>query len=390
MRVLYVDHTGELGGAEHSLLTLLAGLPADVEPIVMSPPGPLRERVRALGIQTLPIAGTNASFRLHPLHTPLALAQLAHSALAVRRAASRLRADLIHANSVRAGLVVAPGSALRSPPSVVHVRDVLPPGAAASATRRAVAATAARTICISEYVAQRFSAGAGTRNVVVPNGVDMTRFGLDTAGADRRRVRRDLGVGPDEILLGVVAQITPWKGQDDAIAALASVRKKHPRTRLVLVGEAKFVGRGVRHDNQAFSAALRAQADRLGVADAVHMTGERTDVPALLAALDVALVPSWEEPFGRSVIEAMAMERAVVATSVGGTNEIIEHGRTGLLMRPRHPDEWSAAIDGLIGDAPLRATLGANARASLAGRYDQATSVQQTLAVYRDVLSARR
>ena len=386
MRVLYVNHTGELGGAEHSLLTLLAGLPADIEPIVMCPPGPLRQYVQTLGIGTLPIRGTNASFRLHPLRTPRELAQLAISAAAVRRAAKRLRADIIHANSVRAGLIVAPGRAMRAPPSIVHVRDVLPPGAVSRVTRRALLATAARTICISRYVAGRFP-DTGGRVVVVPNGVEMTRF--SPAAANGEQVRRELAVGPDEILLGVVAQITPWKGQDDAVAALAEVRKDHPDTSLALVGEAKFVGRDVRYDNRAFADTLRAQARRLGVADAVHMTGERTDVPSLLAALDIALVPSWEEPFGRTVIEAMAMERAVIATSVGGPSEIIDHGRTGLLMRPRRPEAWAGAIARLVGDASLRRTLGSNARASLVGRYDQATSVQQTVALYRDVLSAR-
>jgi len=388
MRILYVNHTGELGGAEHSLLTLLAGLPDDVEPIVMSPAGPLREGVHALGVRTLPIAGTQASFRLHPLRTPRALAHVAYSGVTVRCAAHRIRADLIHANSVRAGLIVAFGRAIGAPPVVVHVRDVLPPGFASSAIRRTLAAAAARTICISEYVAERFSEDAAGRTVVVPNGVDMTRF--LPAAAERERVRGELGVGPDQILLGVVAQITPWKGQDDAVAALARVREVHPGTRLVLVGEAKFVGRDVRYDNQAFAEALRTQADRLGVADAVQMTGERTDVPAMLAALDIALVPSWEEPFGRTVIEAMAMKRAVVATSVGGPSEIIEHGRTGLLMRPRRPEEWSAAIAGLIADAPLRCALGSAARASLVGRYDQASAVDQTVAHYRDILSARR
>ena len=386
MRVLYINHTGAVSGAEHSLLTLLAGLSADVEPIVMSPAGPLRDRVRELGIEALPIRGTTASFALHALHTPRAVAQLAHSGLAVRRAARRLSPDLIHANSVRAGLIVALARA--AAPSVVHVRDVLPPGVAPRAIRRTLFAAAARTICISEYVAQRFSPLAGANGVVVPNGVDMTRF--SPATVDGRQVRDELGVRPDQILLGVVAQITPWKGQDDAVAALARVRSVHPSTCLVLAGEAKFVGRGVRHDNAGFAQALRAQARRLGVADAVHLTGERTDVPALLAALDVALVPSWEEPFGRSVIEAMAMERPVVATSVGGPSEIIEHGRNGLLVRPRNPKEWSAAVVGLIESASLRSTLGANARASLAGRFDQATSVGRTLALYRQVLSSCR
>ncbi|MDP1857957.1 MAG: hypothetical protein Q8K82_04770, partial [Gemmatimonadaceae bacterium] len=109
MKVLYVNHTGMLGGAEHSLLTLLEGLPDDIVAVVLSPAGPLHQRVRELGIRTEILPGTSASFRLHPVRTPRALTAIARSAVTVTRIARRLGVDLIHANSVRSGLIVAPG-----------------------------------------------------------------------------------------------------------------------------------------------------------------------------------------------------------------------------------------------------------------------------------------
>ena len=222
---------------------------------------------------------------------------------------------------------------------------------------------------------------------VIHNGVDLERF--DPAGRDRAEQRRRLGLAPGERALGVVAQITPWKGQDDAIAALAVVRRTHPRTRLLLIGEAKFLARDTRFDNQAFSASLVQQARELGVADAVTFLGERADVPALLHALDVLLVPSWEEPFGRTVIEAMAMQRAVVATSAGGPREIVDDGVTGLLAPPRNVAAWARQIMRLLDDDDLRASLGTAARPSLVGRFDAPTHVRRIVELYRGLVAHR-
>ena len=385
MRVLYVNHTGALGGAEHSLLTLLEGLPGDVVPILASPAGRLHERVRALGARTELLPGTSGSFHIHPARTPRAVLDIARSAAAVRAIASRLGVDLIHANSVRAGLIVAPGRAIGNPPAIVHVRDVLPPGMAGTLVRRAVRLGARQTVCISEHVARGF--GPRWRGAVIHNAVDLERF--DPAASDRVAVRTSLGLGPDDRALGIVAQITPWKEQDDAIAALAGVRRRHPRTRLLLIGEAKFLARDTRFDNRAFETALLEEARRLDVADAVTFLGERADVPALMHALDVVLVPSWEEPFGRSVIEGMAMERAVLATSAGGPREIIDDGVTGVLAPPRDVAAWTRQIVRLLDGDDLRSSLGRAARESLDGHFDAETHVRRIIETYRALLAGR-
>jgi glycosyltransferase involved in cell wall biosynthesis len=383
VKVLYIDHTGEVSGAQHSLLTLLEGLPHDVVPIVASPAGPLRDRVQALGARTEELPGTTASFSLHPVRTPRALLDIARSAATVQAIAHRLRVDLIHANSVRAGLIAAPGRAIGGPPVVVHVRDAVPRSRTGTFVRRVVKLGARQTVCISEYVADGF--GRGARVSVIPNGVDLGRF--DPAAGERVARRASLGIGPDDLALGVVAQITPWKGQDDAIAALARVRRRHPLARLLLVGEAKFLSNDARFDNRAFRAGLETQARRAGIEEAVTFLAERTDVPAIMHALDLVLVPSWEEPFGRSVVEGMAMERAVLATSVGGPPEIIRDGVTGLLVPPRDITAWATQIVRLLDDEDLRSSLGLAARASLTGRFDASSHVQRIVDMYRGLLA---
>ncbi len=383
MRILYVNHTGALGGAEHSLMTLLEGLPGDIVPVVASPAGPLHDRVRALGARVEVLRGTTGSFRLHPLRTPRAVLDIAHSAAMVRAIVHRLRIDLIHANSVRAALIVAPGRMLGSPVAVGHVRDVIPSGLSGAVVKRAMQLGNHQTICISEHVARGFRRSDRVR--VIHNGVDLHRF--DPTVSDRATQRGALGLSCDDPALGVVAQLTPWKGQDDAITALAVVRRRFPRARLLLVGEAKFLSSDTRYDNRAYKASLQEQARQLGVSDAVTFLGERDDIPSLVHALDVVLVPSWMEPFGRCVIEGMAMERAVLATSAGGPSEIIDDGVSGLLAPPRSAAAWAERIIALLEDDDLRSRLGHAARASLVNRFDAATHVRRVVETYRMLLA---
>ena len=107
---------------------------------------------------------------------------------------------------------------------------------------------------------------------------------------------------------------------------------------------------------------LEQLVSSLGIEEEVRFLGERDDVPEVLRAADIVLVPSWEEPFGMCVIEAMAMELPVLATSVGGPREVITNGRDGLLLPPREPSTWAAAAGRLLRETGLRASLGRAAR----------------------------
>ena len=182
----------------------------------------------------------------------------------------------------------------------------------------------------------------------------------------------------------MIAQITPWKAQDDAIRALARVRETHPGAQLAIVGETKFVGRDVTFDNPAFRRGLDALAAELGVADAVHFLGEREDVPDVLAALDLLLVPSWEEPFGRTVIEGMAMGRVVLATAAGGPREIVHDGVDGVLLAPREPAAWADAAARLLSDPGELERIGVAARDS-AQRFDRDRYADAIIALYRGI-----
>ena len=388
MRILYVNHTAEVSGAERSLLELIEGLPGFVEPLLATPDGRLTEEARLRGIATTRISGTAGSLRLHPARTPRALAEISRAAGEVRLAARRHRAVLIHANSIRAG--VALGLTHSSAATVVHVRDCLPPGRVSATTMRLIASTATIVVANSEYTADSVRRLAPSAELeVVHNPVDLERW--DPKRIDRVHARARLReVRPRALLLGVVAQLTPWKGQDTAIAALDLLRRQGIDAHLLLIGSAKFLSPSTRYDNEAYVAELRERIAAAKLEDRVSWLGERDDVPELVSALDVLLLPSWEEPFGRALIEAMALRVPVVATSVGGPPEILSDGVEGFLVAPRDPEAWAEAIRRFAESPTLGREMGQAGQLRVEQAFGLGRHVNSMLDVYERALGRAR
>ncbi len=357
MKVLVVNHTGAVSGAERSMLDLLSGLRDGDEVRVACPAaGPLAEAVRRLGIPLDGIPGTDGSLKIHPRETLRGVTRLCVAAALTARHAQKMNADVIHANSVRAGLMTVPAARLTGIPAVVHIRDRLPRSKVADGALRLIADGARVVVANSQYTADGVRAvTARGRLDVVHKPVVLTRF--DHRHADRA-ARSQLRVGDGAYLLGIVGQITPWKGQLEALWVLAAMRQARRDVELVIVGEPKFVSAATRYDNRAYYAELQRFIDAQGLADCVHLLGERDDVARIMATLDVLLVPSWEEPFGRVVVEAMALGRPVVATNVGGPAEIIHDQVDGILLTPRVTERWAGAVKRLIDEPEMRAGLG--------------------------------
>ncbi|MFI5008815.1 MAG: glycosyltransferase family 4 protein [Solirubrobacterales bacterium] len=402
VRVLFVNHTSDVSGAEYSLLELMRGLSGTLRCELACPPGPLMDEARRHSLPVHAITGTDGSLRLHPRHTPRAIAEIARASLEVRRLATRLRVDLVHANSIRAGILAGlgrPGSTSVAPPRaaarrssrsraapvVAHVRDCLPDGPISGATMALLGRRSAVLIANSAYTRDRcIPPAARSRTEVVYSPVDLDRF--DPARIDRAGARRVLGLPAGAPVLGVVAQITPWKGQIDAVRLLDELGRGHPDAVLLLVGSAKFTSRATRYDNVAYLDQIRGEIRSRGLAGRVRLTGERDDVPLVLSALDLLLVPSWEEPFGRSVVEGMAMGVPVIATDRGGPAEILREGIDGRTLPPRDPRGWAHAIAALLSDPAMRARMGVSARVRVAERFGVGSHVVGVMRAYERAL----
>lgn len=381
MRVLYINQTAAVAGAEMSLLTLIGGVPADVEQIACCPEGELAVALRERGIDPTPIRGTEASFRPHPIHTPRALFDIGASALQVRRIVARTKPDLVYANNTRSALLALIGRRRGGPPVLAHIRDHAPAGRASRAVFGLIGARADAVVATSNYVAEQFRGLRLPRPVSVINDpIDLAEFAA--GGADGPAARAALDLSPGTVVLSLVGMITPLKGQDTAIEATADLIDAGLDVDLLLVGSVKFGGAGTRLDNVGFDRRLHELVAARGVGERVHFLGERPDVPALLAATDVLLMPFWADAFGRVSPEAMSLGVPIVASEVGGPAETVRDGLDGILLPPREAPRWSEALAALVRDPAERARMGSNAR-ERAGDFDVVTHVAKMTALWQ-------
>jgi len=386
VRVLYVNHTGLVGGAERSLLSLLDSVAPEVETRLACPAGPMHEHATRRGHEPVEIAECAGSLKLHPVHTPIALGAMAVAAGGILRSARGWRAEVVHANSIRAGLIAEPVARALRLPLVLHVRDCLPPSTLTRRLQRALATRSAAVIAISRHVADAFDPdGVAPRLATIDNPFDLAR--LDPERIDRDAARARLALSRRDLALVLVGQITPWKGQLEAILALAELLADGYDAQLLIVGEAKFVSAATRYDNRAYLAQMKRTITERGLGARVRLLGERDDVPQIMGALDALLVPSWEEPFGRIVVESMAMEVPVIATDVGGPAEILTDGDDGVLLPPRRPARWGEVAFELLSEPSRRVTLGRRGRATVEARFAPERQLEAVLAAYREALS---
>jgi glycosyltransferase involved in cell wall biosynthesis len=351
-RVLYVNHTSRISGAERTLLDLLRGLPADLEPAVASPEGRLADEVRALGVEHLRLRESDLSLKLST-HAPRGVVQLIRAGTEAGALARGVGASFVHAFSIRAGLGCALGSDMRL---AVHAHDALGRGPASRLVAEVISRRARLILAASPFVADRFPKGKWRAPVtVVDNPVDLKRFDPGTASATA--VRDELAIDRAANVITVVGQISPWKGQDLALRVLAGLLQRGLDAHLLVVGAPVFTSAMTRHDNVGYQRSLQQLQRCLGLEGRAHFLGEREDVPAVLAATDVTLVPSWEEPFGRVVVESMAMQVPVLATSRGGPALILREGG-GVTLPPNEPGPWVDAAHALLLDPARRARMG--------------------------------
>ncbi len=182
----------------------------------------------------------------------------------------------------------------------------------------------------------------------IHSGIDVDRFGQKAA--DTAAAKQALGLDPTALTVGTVGWLQPVKGPNYLMAAMAEILGTHPDTQLVFVGKGEL------------EAKLRTAADRINAADKTFFWGWRDDIPDVMQAFDIFVLPSLNEGMGRVVVEAMAAGKPVIASRVGGIPDLVKHGVNGLLVAPASPRELAHAIEKLLEDPELRARMGRNGR----------------------------
>jgi glycosyltransferase involved in cell wall biosynthesis len=215
---------------------------------------------------------------------------------------------------------------------------------------------------------------------VIYNGVDLADFPL---AVDPVPVRMELGLRPDAPVIGILGRLVEWKGHDVFLRAMARVWEEQPDVQGLVVGSPEV-------SNHHIVEQLQALAASLGLSEAVHFAGHRTDVARMLAAMDILAHTSVApEPFGRVLIEGMAMAKPVVASGAGGVPEIVLDGETGLLVRPGDDQELARALLCLLHDPGRAEALGQAGRQRVETHFTADHHLRQVQEVYGEVLGDR-
>jgi glycosyltransferase involved in cell wall biosynthesis len=265
-------------------------------------------------------------------------------------------------------------------PCVLHVRNIhetLPATSFYGAIARLPSVK--RIIANSSASAVPYRRVAAEKVRVVHNGIDLSEYDRKTVGRGRFRHAHGLQTAT---LVGFTGNLIPRKGLVPLIKAAAKVLPGRPEVRFVVLGRVP-VGMAVDH-----LAEYRALVEALGIAERFLFAGFEEDVRAAVADFDILVLPSFQEPFGRSIIEAMALHTPVVATSVGGIPEVIVDGQHGLLVAPGDVDALAEAIGSLIDSPARRERLAKAARERVEERFDVARLTGDIEALFTEAIQA--
>jgi glycosyltransferase involved in cell wall biosynthesis len=360
-RVLFVDHTSELGGAEIGLLNLAQALDRErYEPVVvLFSDGPLRQRLVAADVETHVIGSRDSLVRARKDTLGLGALSRVGDVLAMlwlvlklRNFIRRSNVQVVHAHSLKADIIGGLAGRLAGKPVIWHVHDRIAsdylPAPVARVFRWLARIVPHKVACNSKATLKTLCRDCGEsgsgRYQVIHCG---TIVPVQSPAMEPR------GESP---LIGLVGRISHWKGQDVFLKAAAIAHQRFPLARFQVIG-------GVLFGEQEYEQQLHDSARELGLNDVVEFTGFRSDVPDLIRRLDVLVHASTApEPFGQVVIEGMVAGKPVVATDGGGIPEIVVDGVTGLLVPMGDVQAMAAAIESLLSNPASAAELGRHGR----------------------------
>jgi glycosyltransferase involved in cell wall biosynthesis len=382
IRVAFVNHTAALGGGEIALLELVRNLDASrIQPLViLFADGPLVPLLREVAeVHVLALSPTVLKAKKDGLGLPSLLRGgpiLAGLSFLYRlyRLLRSLKPEIVYTNSLKADLLGGVAGRLARVPVIWHVRDRIAPDYLprkvvslfrwlARVVPHAIVANSAATLS-SLHLAGRSGCAC-----VIHDGVDPAKY-------EPGLVR---GAG-EELTVGLIGRISPWKGQDVFLEAVRLVHGAYPWARFEIIGVATF-------GEVEFERHVRQLQQEYALMDTVQFTGFEADIARRLGRLDIVVHASTiPEPFGQVIIEGMAAGRPVIATNGGGVPEIVIDGVTGILVPMRDAQIMADAMARLLGNADLRKAMGEAGRAHILKNFEIQETAKAVEKVCKQVL----
>ncbi len=208
-----------------------------------------------------------------------------------------------------------------------------------------------------------------SKMVVIPSGIDTDSFRPLAGGGFKER----LGLRADTPVVGIVTRMRVRKGVEEFLEAMIRVRQDHPGTQAVIVGEVEL------------DSDLADKVSKGGMSEDLHLLGRRSDMPEVLSAFDIFVLSSHDEGMSNAILEAMAMEKPVVATDVGGTGEVVRNGDSGILVPPRVVEPLARGISEILGDSARMRQMGQLGRSIVVDGFSSRSMVRQMEALYAEL-----
>lgn len=298
--------------------------------------------------------------------------------LRLKKIIEERRIQILHTHGSKDSWAGAVAAYLASPrPLTIRTRHNIFPVARHPLNRLLYRRLTDHLVVISEFILNSYihDGFMEAQNIsLIHSSIDLNRF--NPQAITKGIFRKELGISPDEVLVGMVANIVPYKGPEIFLEAAYNILEKRGGVRFFLIGEG----------DDALEKKLKEEVKQKGLAKKIIFTGIREDIPAVLADLDIFCLPSYEEGLGTAILEAMAMEKPVVATRVGGIPDSVIEGETGFLIDPGDSDNLSQNILSLM-DSPQKAKqMGKKGRLRIEQEFTLQTMTEKTEDLYKRLL----
>ncbi len=339
-KIIFIEDHKEIGGGQMNLLALLKALPRDIcQPVLLCPEGRLQREAEALGLPVRTL--------VMPVLKNLNLLAYWRSVKVIRDIILREQADIVHTNSLKSNLIGGVAAKLEHKPLLWHVRVIF---------RHPLLDTisflmANRVILVSEAVRRRFLwfLRKNRKIKVVYNGIDIAAY----ASIPLVDIKKEFSLDQGTLLIGMVARLNKGKGFEYFVQAAELVLKDQPQARFLIIG-GDFGSAG------SYRRKIEKLVAEKGLKDKVIFTGFRKDVIGIMKSLDILVLSSESESFGRVLVEAMACGVPVVASRVGGIPEVVGED-SGILVQKGDMSGFSQAVNMLLKDKDKAAGLSARA-----------------------------
>jgi glycosyltransferase involved in cell wall biosynthesis len=368
INILYLSPSNRWLGARISLLVLLKKLDHSLyKPSIVCPSrdGPFARILESEGFHVEYLRLWNWRKYKYFFHRSV-------SVLKLRNLVKKYKIDLIHCNEFWTAPYAYWATRGIPIPLISHVRLSMTP----KKIKDYYLGHLTKIICVCKALVEEFSAWPDYKKRVIPiyNGIDLTSF--DPGKKFETSLRSEFSIPGESLVIGLVGQISRRKGQDHLIRIAPELVKHNPNIRFLIVGSSR---------EPDYVNEIHSMIDNLKMKDYFIFTGDREDMPRVYQAIDILVLPSQREGFGRVVAEAEAMEIPVVVSNAGGLVEVIEHGKTGFTFNWGSEREMLEYLIRLSDDPELRLKMGKEGRKLVESHFSQEIMVQKISAVYNEV-----